>query len=177
MNSMALERERECVELILKLSYQGKLVLTRAIAEELAVLERLVEVKGWRLNSLLSIWLTFLRSATLALKLGITVAVVRQLLRELESLAKIHYRVVLQKLFKDRAILTISSRSRSNSKNLRHRQHAVVLLETECLLFLLRWFVPCGSCSLFRTSSKFALPCWTSRIPFLDWLTAYPMNK
>ncbi len=46
MNSMALERERECVELILKLSYQGKLVLTRAIAEELAVLERLVEVKG-----------------------------------------------------------------------------------------------------------------------------------
>lgn len=36
----------ECVELILQLSYQGKLALTRAIAEELAVLERLVEVKG-----------------------------------------------------------------------------------------------------------------------------------
>jgi hypothetical protein len=36
----------ECVELILQLSYQGKLALTRAIAEELAVLERLAEVKG-----------------------------------------------------------------------------------------------------------------------------------
>jgi hypothetical protein len=36
----------KCVELILQLSYQGKLALTRAIAEELAVLERLAEVNG-----------------------------------------------------------------------------------------------------------------------------------
>ncbi len=36
----------DCVELILQLSYQGKLALTRAIAEELAVLERLAEVNG-----------------------------------------------------------------------------------------------------------------------------------
>ena len=35
----------ECVELILQLSYQGKLAVTRGIAEELAVLELLVEVK------------------------------------------------------------------------------------------------------------------------------------
>ncbi len=36
----------ECVELILQLSYGGKLAVTRVIAEELAVLERLAEVKG-----------------------------------------------------------------------------------------------------------------------------------
>lgn len=36
----------ECVELILQLSYQGKLAVTRAIAEELAVLALLAEVKG-----------------------------------------------------------------------------------------------------------------------------------
>ncbi len=36
----------ECVELILQLSYQGKIAVTRVIVEELAVLERLVELKG-----------------------------------------------------------------------------------------------------------------------------------
>jgi hypothetical protein len=54
----------ECVELILKLSYQGKLALTRALAEELGVLERLVEVKKTKFPaidltdffSLLAVW-------------------------------------------------------------------------------------------------------------------------
>ncbi len=36
----------DCVELILQLSYPGKLAVTRAIAEEFAVLELLAEVKG-----------------------------------------------------------------------------------------------------------------------------------
>lgn len=46
-------------------------------------------------------------------------------------------RVVLPQLLKDRAILTISSRSRSNSKNLSAR----ILLDPKYFLFLLPVFV------------------------------------
>ncbi len=56
-------------------------------------------------------------------------------------LVPVHWRVVLQKLFKDRAFLSISSRSRSNSENLRHRLRV-------CLLFRFPVFVLFESCSL-----------------------------